>query len=117
MEKGSLALYFGESGHSPYYRGGFHLNGLKSKNPRNVLYAHNQEHHPELQMTMEDFKMTVEGSFSRPLLRQSMEGVSLARAVKVRDSGCPEIVIMNSKMEFCQPGVINPTFGPVLGRT
>ena len=76
--------------------------------------AHQQEHHPELKMTMKDFRMTVEGSFSRPLLRQSMEGVSLARAIKVRDSVAPEILIMNSKKEFMQPGVINPSFSPVL---
>ena len=65
-------------------------------------------------MTMADFRMTLDGSFSRPLLRQSMEGVALARAIRVRDSRCHEILIMNSKMEFMQPGVINPAFAPVL---
>ena len=65
-------------------------------------------------MTMADFKMTLEGSFSRPLLRQSMEGTALARAIRIRDSGCHQILIMNSKMEFMQPGVISPAFAPVL---
>ena len=111
--EGRLSIYYGESGHSLYYRGNFHLQGLKKKNPKNVLYNHQMEMHPDVQMTMKDFKMSLEGTFKRPILRQSLEGVSLSRAIRTRDQGAP-IVIMNSKMEFHQPGVIRPSFSPVL---
>ena len=57
--------------------------------------------------------MTVEASFGRPILRQSMEGCLISRAIKARDRGDP-IIIMNSKKEFLQPGVIRPSFTPLL---
>ena len=69
--------------------------------------------HPGVEMSMKDFTMSLEGTFWRPILRQSMEGVALSRAVRNRDQGAP-IIILNSKMEFHQPGVIRPSFSPVL---
>ena len=65
-------------------------------------------------LTTKDFKMEVQATFSRPILRQSMEGVSLAMAVKARDLGA-EVKLMNSRREFYQPGVVRGTFAPVHG--
>ena len=71
------------------------------------------EFHPDLDMRMDHFKMEVVGTFPRPIIRQSMEGVSIARAVKARDSGAP-IHLLNSKSELYQPGVVRFSFVPVL---
>ena len=112
-KEGKLSLYYGESDHSLYYRGNFHLEGLKKKNPQSVLYNHQLEMHPGVEMSMKDFTMSLEATFWLPILSQSMEGVALSRAVRNRDQGAP-ITILNSKMEFLQPGVIRPSFSPVL---
>ena len=79
-----------------------------------MLYNHQLEDHPDCNLTMKDFKMEVQATFSRPILRQSMEGVSLAMAVKARDLGA-EVKLMNSGREFYQPGVVRGTFAPVHG--
>ena len=105
-------MYHGESGHSSYYGGRYHLEGLASKNPGNVLYCHNLEFHPDSTMSMRDFVMTNEANFDRPILRQSREGVAIANSMRDRDRGFP-IIIMNSKKEFLHPGVIRTTFTPL----
>ena len=55
--------------------------------------------HPDVEISMKDFKISLEGNFRQPIIRQSMEGVSLSKAI---------LNILNSKMEFHQPGVISP---------
>ena len=102
----------GESGHSPYWRGVQHLRGLETKSQKSVLYCHQEEHHPGLRMKMGDFKMSVDETFRRPILRQSWEGTTLSRAIKARDLGAP-LIILNSKTEFLQPGVIKPVYKPL----
>ena len=111
--EGKGAFYWGESGHSPHWRGSFHLKGLENKSNKSVLYNHQEEHHPGLRMQKKDFRMTVESTFTRPILRQSCEGISLSNTIKARDLGAP-FTVMNSKMEFLQPGVIRPSFAPLL---
>ena len=111
--RGEGAFYWGESGHSPYYRGQFHLRGLSNRSQKSVLFTHQEEVHPGLNMRMEDFRMTVESTYRRAILRQSSEGISITRGIRARDLGMP-IRIMNSKTEFHQPGIIRPAFTPLL---
>ena len=111
LKRGISGVYHGESGFSPYYRGRFHLDGLRRGAKDNVLYSHNLEHHPEKRMQMSDFRMTVVDQYSRPILRQSHEGLSIAHSIRERDEGA-RVVLLNSKKEFYQPGIINPSFQP-----
>ena len=57
--------------------------------------------------------MTIEGNYSRPVLRQSQEGVALANTIKEIKEGA-KVVLMNSKREFIQPGVVRPVFGALV---
>ena len=68
-----------------------------------------------LEMKKDHFKIKLVGTFSRPILRHSMEGISIAQAVKARDLGAP-IHLLNSKMEFHQPEVVWASFVPVLDK-
>ena len=113
IKEGRKFVYFGESGHSSFYRGNFHVNGLRRKDPGNVLFCHQEQHHPGKVMEMKDFQMEIEGTFPRNISRQSMEGVIISKTVKLRDAGLP-IYLMNSKREFYQPGVVRSTISPVL---
>ena len=108
-----MSVYYGESGHSAYFRLKFHVNGLRRKAKSNVLFAHQEEYHQGTMMDDKDFKMTLEDNFSRAILRQSFEGVSIARAVQAREAGA-NVWLLNSKREFFQPGVVRPKFAPVL---
>ena len=65
-------------------------------------------------MEGKDFIMTVEANFTRPILRQSLEGVAIARTIKARDNG-DRVILVNSKREFVQPGVVRPVFSPLVG--
>ena len=64
-------------------------------------------------MTSEDFRMEVTGHFSRPIARQSQEGVALSAALKARDQG-EEVELMNSRNDFLQPGVVQRRFSGIL---
>ena len=86
---------------------------MRKKSPKSVLYNHQQEMHPDVEMQMSDFVMNLEGSYRLPIQRQSREGVNLSRIIKARDMGI-DINVLNSKMEFMQPGVIKPSYAPVL---
>ena len=108
-EKGVKGIYSGESGHSAYYRGNFHLDGLRKQSANSVLHNHNLDHHPNHKMTSDDFAMVVEGNYARAILRQSQEGVAIATSIREKEVG-ESVVVMNSKREFMQPGVVRPMF-------
>ena len=59
---------------------------------------------------MADFTMEVTGTFTRPIVRLSQEGVLIAHAIKARDLGMG-LELLNSKREFYQAGLINPRYG------
>ena len=59
---------------------------------------------------MADFTMEVTGTFTRPIVRLSQEGVLIAHAIKARDLGMG-LELLNSKREFNQAGLINPCYG------
>ena len=46
QKDGLRSVYFGESGYSGYYRGRFHIQGLKDRKQDSVLYEHELALHP-----------------------------------------------------------------------
>ena len=104
-ESNTETIYHGETGFSSYFRGNFHLDGFKKQQQGNILYDHNQEHHPTRRMEVKDFRMTVEGIARRPIIRQSREGVSISASMKDSESG-KRVILLNSKKKFFQPGVV-----------
>ena len=108
--EGKCTIYYGESGFSSYQRGKNHLEGLRNRNPENVLYQHERDHHPTTRLEKEDFEMKLTGSFTRLVVRLTQVGAMISRALKAQKQGL-EINLLNSKREFNQAGVINPKFG------
>ena len=112
-EKGLESIYWGESGHSSYYWGLQHLEGLERKKADNVLFTHQVDFHPLEKLTMKDFTMTTVASYSRPTVRQSREGVEIGRTIRDIGKGCAKY-LMNSKREFIQPGIVRTSPSPLL---
>ena len=113
LKEGKRTLYIGESGFSSHYRGNFHREGLENRNPDNVLYRHNLDSHPSRTITHKEFIMTAQGHQKLPVLRQSREGVSLSREIEAREAGV-RLELINSMLEFHQPGTIKQTFSKLL---
>ena len=79
-----------------------------------MLYEHQLSFHPVgRDLEPGDFKMRILGCYSRAIVRQCREGISISRALGDRDRG-QAINIKNSKKEFIQPGTIRPRFGRLL---
>ena len=72
-----------------------------------MLYNHNIERHPNIEMTWDKFKMVVEETFSRPVMRQAFEGIQINNTLNLIDMGAP-MELLNSKAEFHQPGLVRP---------
>ena len=109
---GTKTIYVGESGFSSYVRGNWHLEGLRAKQKDNVLFQHQRESHPGVEMEMCDFVMELTGTFKKPVMRLCQEGISISNLIKSRNAGLP-IKLLNSKNEFHQAGQINPTYGRI----
>ena len=77
------------------------------------MLKHAREFHPGKTISEEDFVPEVLGHHSRPIVRQSQEGVSLSRALEAKRQGL-NIEIMNSKNEFLQPGVVTRRYSGLL---
>ena len=110
--KGVKAVYWGEPGFSSHYRGKQHQDALRRKQPDSVLYRHILDCHEgqEREMTRDDFRMTTANIHRRPLTRQCEEGLELEHAVRNVEGGA-RMLLLNSKSEFYQPGVVRPAFG------
>ena len=83
--------------------------------PGELLAVYLKEHiaHPMMTMTYKDFQMSLAGQFRRPVLRQSHEGTSISRAIDLREGG-GNLVLLNSKSEFHQPGQVRESYGKLL---
>ena len=115
MRKGIRSVYFGESGFLSHYRGKQHLSALRRKQQDSALLKHIEDcHEGDGEMDERDFVMKTIRNHRRPLSRQSHEGLLLEHAVKDIESG-EKLLLMNSKSEFFQPGVVRPAYrqGPV----
>ena len=113
LKDGRKAFYLGETGYSCYFRGCFHQDGLRNQNPENPLHKHNLECHPGGRLSWRDFIMTLRGCFNRPLLRQSQEGQLIGQAVHHKAGG-ENLILLNSKSEFFQPGVVKESYKRLL---
>ena len=113
LKKGIQATYFGESGYSGYFRSKFHIDALKKKSKKSVLYKHNIEQHPDLHLTEDDFKMVILGGSGRPVVRQCQEGILIQRALEAAEQG-QRLQLLNSKSEFLQPGTVGRSFSGIL---
>ena len=67
--------------------------------------------HPNITMEYTDFKMTVTGQHSRPVLRQACEGILISKEIHNRQHKDSNIELMNSKTQFYQPGNVKIKFG------
>ena len=76
----------GESARSARLRGAEHLRGFQKKDPKNVIFKHQQSDHPNEMMEM---KMVITGKFRDALTRQSNEAVRIQRR--------PNKTLLNSK--------------------
>ena len=113
LGKGVEAKYFGETGFSAYFRMKFHTDTLRRKTKESVLYKHQLEHHPGMTLTQDDFLFRVTGRFGRAITRQCQEGIFINHALDAVKQG-DRVVLMNSKSEFLQPGVVERSFKGVL---
>ena len=117
-EEGRDTHYVGETGFSGYSRGLQHMEGLRRRDQENVLYNHNIEQHREQENNMmipndpSQFTMKKIGQHRGCLERQSTEGALIGAELRERDirmkskEGKP-MMILNSKKEFHQPGLIS----------
>ena len=75
-----------ETGHTAYFRGNSHIEGLRLKKSDNVMFEHHVNRHPHIPtMKFMDFKMTVTGQHIRPVLRQACEGLLISKEIEDRD--------------------------------
>ena len=118
-DEGRETHYLGETGFTCYTRGSQHLEGLKKRDEDNVLYAHNKDQHREeedkIPNNPDQFKMEKLKQHSGCLERQSAEGIFIANELRERkrrkrmvgDENPKPLMILNSKKEFHQPGMIS----------
>ena len=99
-------------GHSSYYQGRHHIDGLRDKAADSLLHRHNLAQHPDRRLKVEDFRMSILANYQRPILRQSREGLEIENSLqKIKDG--QRLIILNSKAEFHQPGVVKATYSPM----
>ena len=106
-EEGVTACYEGESSRSCYTRGSRHLRDLETRKPGTPLGDHANQYHSSINMEMKDVTMTCRGSFRKPTQRIVSEGLNIENLIRRQKSEIRgKVVIMNSKTNFFQPGVI-----------
>ena len=92
-----------------------------TRNKNNVLHSHATKFHggSQHQLTYKDFHMDVVQGHKSNISRQIQEGQLISHQLKLRDQemrlglGQPR-QIMNSKLEFHQPGLIIPRVSKIL---
>ena len=115
VSQGVKAIYHGESGHSCHYRGLAHLNGLERNMPNNVMVLHNTLYHGGKAEKMSDFRMTLESVYRRQILCQSREGLAIQANLDLQKiAGRYQVIIMNSRNDFHQPGIVRSTYTKLL---
>ena len=103
-DMGKKSVYIGESSRSAYVRGKQHLEAIKehNKHQSNAYAKHIKDRH-EGRKTK--FRMNIITYHNTPLERQVREGVEIVRA----DAD----VVLNSRLDYFQPGIRRVTFGDV----
>ena len=95
---GTVAVYTGESCRSVFVRGKQHLSAIENpeNHPDNAFVKHSTQYHAGEEPS---FKLSVTGSFPKPLERQIWEGVLIRRSEQEAD------IVMNSKLDHYAPAV------------
>ena len=103
-DKGKDSVYIGESSRSGYVRGRQHLEAIRdhSRNQNNAFAKHIREEHEGREA---NFRLDIIKYHRTPLERQIREGVEIIRA----KADC----ILNSKLDYFQPGMRRMTFGDI----
>ena len=89
------------------------MDALRLRTVDSVLFKHQLKMHPGTRLSPGDFKVEATGRFPRPIARQCQEGVALSKALADKNKGVA-VEILNSKMEFLQPGVVSRQFSSLL---
>ena len=101
-EEGTSATYWGETARSMYERGVEHDRLMKAYSTESPMVEHQQEHHPEQELS---FEMQFVTQLRRPLERQTMEGILIGEH--------SEGFLLNRKGEWGQN--VPPKFGILEG--
>ena len=103
-DKGKRSVYVGETSRSGYIRGRQHIEAIKDhrKHGNNAFAKHIEEEHGGRKT---EFRMDIVKHLRTPLERQVSEGVEIARA--------KADLILNSKLDYFQPGMKRITFGDI----
>ena len=102
----TLVIYHGESSRSGFSRGLEHGEGLEKKTDGNPLWKHCRDKHNSDNLTIDNFTMKLTGTYRGPLRRQTAEGCFISNSIKKRDKERQKIVILNSRSQFHQPGIV-----------
>ena len=83
-----------------------------------MMVHHNHLYHGGKTGKMSDFRMTLESAYRRPILRQSREGLAIQANLDLQKIvGRHQVIIMNSRNDLLQPGVVRSTHVPLLAHT
>ena len=111
--EGQITQYWGESGQSGFSRGKSHWEGLKSRSKNNILHQHAEKAHGGMKHSLshKDFSMEIVKGHGSNLSRQIHEGLLISSQLGLRDQEIRKGVsqprlILNSRTEFNQPGLI-----------
>ena len=104
-DMGTETVYIGETSRSGYVRGKQHLEAIREhhKHQSNAFAKHRKEHHNNEETK---FRLDIIKYHKTPLERQIREGVEIVRA--------NTDVIMNSKLDYFQPGIKRIAFGDIV---
>ena len=105
----SPSLYWGESGNLAYWRSSLHCGGLERREKQSVLWNHCLQEHNGDPLPPTNFRMKVTSKFANSMYRQISESVQISLGVEQRDQARRErkkYTVMNSLMQFHQPGII-----------
>ena len=85
------------------------MGGKKDK----VLHLHKVLYHPGRQAGIKQFKMRLIANYARPIAHQSREGTEIQSVLEDQKYG-KKIILMNSRNDFYQPGVVRSHHAPLL---
>ena len=104
------ASYQGETGRSLLSRTADHSRGLRLGHSGNPLHEHSLAQHSGQQMTQVDWEVKSTGVYRSALERQTAEGVLLHEELaRSRAKEGASIMVLNSKLDFHQAGVVHNT--------
>ena len=108
--EGVKAQYEGESSRSTFTRGAQHTDDFLKQKAGTPLYDHALICHPDTRLEIKDFTMECTGVHRRPTERLMAEGLRIQALLDQQKTGEKpgnKVIIMNSKTNYHQPGIIS----------